>query len=147
MASRTWSPQTIQATGRERHLLLPRLVAGLPLLAIGLMHVFDDTAPMRPLVEAARLPAAGILSPLAVAAEIVAGLLLLAGFYTRVGALVAIPVMAVAAYAHLVIDTWPNAAGEPPLLLPLAVFASAAYVLRRGGGSWSLDGLVMRRRP
>ena len=144
MATREWSPQAIQATGDEVHLVVPRLIAGLPLLAIGLMHVLDDTTPMRPLVEAAGLPAAGLLSPLAVAAEIVAGALLLSGFYTRLGALVAIPVMVVAAYAHLAIDVWPNSAGEPPIILPVVVLVCAVYVLYRGGGAWSVDALLTR---
>ena len=132
--------EDIQATGGERHIILPRLVAGLPLLAIGLAHVFDDTAPMRPLVEAAGLPAAALLSPLAVAIEIVAGALLLLGLYARLGGLLTVPTMLVAIYAHLAIDVWPNAGHEePPLALPIVVLAAAVYVLLRGAGAWSLD--------
>lgn len=129
----------IQATTGERHLLIPRLIAGLPLLLIGLAHVVDDTAPMRPLVEAAGFPAPALLSPIAVVAEIVAGALLLIGFYAELGALLAVATMAAAVYAHLAIDVWPNEAGEPPLALPLLVLAGAAYVLWRGAGAWSLD--------
>ena len=47
--------------------------------------------------------------------------------------------MAIAVYAHIVIDAWPNAEGEPPLALPLVVAACAAYVLWRGAGRWSVD--------
>jgi putative oxidoreductase len=141
MATRStgWALSDLSSAGNERHLIAVRLVAGLPLLLIGLAHVFDDAAPMRPLVEAAGLPAASVLSPAAVGIEIVAGVLLLLGLYARLGALLAIPTMAVAAYAHLAIDTWPNSAGEPPILLPVLVFASAAYVLLRGAGAWSID--------
>lgn len=137
--TRTWTLPRLQSTGDERHLIVPRLVAGLPLLVIGLAHVFDDTAPMRPLVEAAGLPAPALLSPIAVAIEIVAGALLLLGLYARLGALIAIPAMFVAVYAHLVIDAWPNAGGEPPIALPLVVIACAGYVLLRGAGAWSFD--------
>lgn len=147
--TRGWTFNEIQSTGAERHLIVPRLVAGIPLLFIGLAHVFDGTAPMRPLIEAADLPAAALLSPLAVSAEILAGVLLLLGLYARLGAIIAIPVMVVALYAHIVIDVWPNAAGEPPIALPLAVAACAAYVLVRGAGAWSLDRRLaaMNRRP
>ena len=79
----TWRTGALQTTGRDRHTIVPRLLAGLPLLGIGLAHVFDPGAPMKPLVEAANLPAASLLSPLAVAVEIVAGLLILAGFAVR----------------------------------------------------------------
>jgi uncharacterized membrane protein YphA (DoxX/SURF4 family) len=63
----------------------------------------------------------------------------LLGLYARLGALLALPAMAVAVYAHLAIDTWPNSAGEPPILLPILVFACASYVLLRGAGAWSVD--------
>jgi putative oxidoreductase len=130
----------VRRTGRERHLVIPRLIAGAPLLLIGLSHAFVDSTPMRPIVEAAGVPAAGVLSPVAVAAEIVAGALLLLGFLARPAALLAIGVMVVAVYAHLAIDVWPNVdAEEPPLALPLAVIACSAYVLWRGAGRWSLD--------
>ena len=100
---------------------------------------------MRPLVEAANLPAPALLSPLAVAVEVVAGLLILAGFYARLGAALAIPTMAVAVYAHIAIDVWPNGAdNEPPILLPIVVIACAGYVLWRGAGRWSLDRLASR---
>jgi uncharacterized membrane protein YphA (DoxX/SURF4 family) len=143
----TWRARDLRATGRERHAIVPRLIAGLPLLGIGLAHVFDPAAPMTPLVEAANLPAASLLSPIAVAVEIIAGLLILAGFYARIGAALAVPTMAVAVYVHLVIDVWPNGAGnEPPILLPLAVAACALYVLWRGAGRWSLDAVTSRSR-
>jgi putative oxidoreductase len=129
----------IQGTNGERHVIVPRLVAGLPLVAIGLAHVFDGSAPMRPLVEAADLPAAAILSPAAVAVEIIAGTLLLLGFYARLGSMLTIPTMLAAVYAHLAIDVWPNPADEPPIALPLIVMACATYVLIRGAGAWSLD--------
>lgn len=48
---------------------------------------------MRPLVEAAGFPFAPVISPVAVAFEIVAGLSLLLGLGARVGAFLAIPTM------------------------------------------------------
>jgi putative oxidoreductase len=130
----------LRATGSHRHVLAPRIIAGVPLLGIGLAHVFVAEAPMRPLVEAAGFPLAAVVAPLGVAVEIIAGVSLLLGLWARVGALLAIPTMLGALYAHLVIDVWPNGPeNEPPLALPIAVLVCAAYVLWRGAGRWSVD--------
>lgn len=100
---------------------------------------------MRPLVEAAGIPLAAIVSPLGVAIEILAGLSLLLGLWARVAALLAVPTMLGAIYAHIVIGVWPNGAqSEPPLVLPVAVLACSAYVLWRVAGRWSID---RRRDP
>lgn len=134
----------LRSTEPYRHLLVLRIVAGLPLLGLGMAHVVMPEAPMRPLVEAAGIPFPAIVAPLGVAAEIVAGLSLLLGAWARLGGLIAIPVMLGAVYAHLVIVVWPNGAeNEPPLALPIAVAIAAAYVVVRGAGHWSLD----HRRP
>lgn len=130
--------QAHQRTEPHRHMIFVRLIAGLPIFAIGVMHVFLADAAMRPIVEEMGAPLPAILSPLAVAIEIVAGLSLLAGAWARLGALLAIPVMIAATYSHLVIDVWPNP-DEPPLALPIVVALGAAYVLWRGAGRWSLD--------
>ncbi len=130
----------IRTTEPSRHLLPLRLVAAAPLLGIGLAHVLVPEAPMRPLVEAAGFPLAGVLAPLAVTAELVAGTLLLLGLWARIGAALAIPTMLGAVYTHVVVDVWPNVdAEEPPLMLPIVVLLIAGYVLWRGAGRWSLD--------
>ncbi len=139
--SSTLSAATLRQTQPNRHLLVPRLVAGLPLFGIGLIHIIDPELRMDPLVEAAGLPLVSVLAPLAVAIEVVAGAMLLAGLFARIGALLAIPTMLVAIYAHLTIDVWPNGAdNEPPILLPIVVAVCAAYILWRGAGRWSIDG-------
>ncbi|MBI4201804.1 MAG: DoxX family protein [Chloroflexi bacterium] len=130
----------LRVTGPYRHTLLPRIIAGVPLLGLGLAHVFVPEASMRMLVEAAGLPFAALLSPFAVAIEIVAGLSLLLGLWARIGGVLAVPAMLGAVYSHLIIDVWPNGAeNEPPLALPIIVMVCAAYVLWRGAGRWSLD--------
>ncbi len=126
------------------YLVVPRVIAGLPLLAIGLMHLMDPALGMRPLVEGAGIPFAGVVAPVAVAAEIVAGISLLLGLWARLGALLGVATMIAAVYSHLVIDVWPNGAeNEPPLALPIVVGVAAALVAWRGAGRWSFDG---RRR-
>jgi len=134
------SAERIRHTQSYRYTLLLRVVAGVPLLGIGLAHVFVPEAPMRPLVEAAGIPFAGVVSPVAVTIEVAAGLSLLLGLWARIGALLAIPTMLGAIYAHLVIGVWPNGPqNEPPIGLPVAVAACAGLVLWKGGGRWSAD--------
>jgi putative oxidoreductase len=143
ITSATRSPallERVRTTEPLRHLLPLRLVTAAPLLGIGLAHLLAPGAPMRPLVEAAGFPIPGLLAPLAVAAELVAGTLLVLGLWARIGAALAIPTMLGAVYTHLVVDVWPNVdAQEPPIALPVLVLLIASYVLQRGAGRWSLD--------
>jgi len=131
----------LRATEPSRHLLLPRVIAGVPLLVSGLTHLLVPEAPLRPLVEAAGFPLAAVISPIAVAVKIVAGVSLLLGLWARIAGLVAVPIMLGAIYSHLVIDVWPNAPEmqEPPMVAPVTVLVAAAYVAWRGAGRWSLD--------
>ena len=72
--------------------------------------------------------------------EIITGLLLGIGLFSRVGALVVILMMAVATYVHLVVQdptVFPLQPGEP--VIPIITLGMAAYVVWRGGGAWSLD--------
>lgn len=46
--------------------------------------------------------------------------------------------MAVAFYAHLVIEEWPSPANEPPFALPLVILVASAIILWGGAGRWGL---------
>ena len=127
-----------RATGPHWDAFAVRLIGGVPLLLIALAHIARPGAEMLPIVDAMGLPAPELLARLAVAVELAAGLAIVLGDWTRLGALLAIAVMSVAFYAHLVIDVWPNP-NEPPTALPLVILACAAFLLWRGGGRWSLD--------
>lgn len=72
--------------------------------------------------------------------EILVGIVLGIGLFTRLAAVVVVGIMAVASYVHLVVDDpslFPLQPSEP--IIPLVVIVICAYVLFRGGGSWSKD--------
>lgn len=130
--------------------LLPRALAGAPLLFFGVMHL-SGAMPMRPLVEAAGFPMPAAMAVAAPLAQILAGLLLLAGALARAGAVVAIGTMLGAILTHIRIpnDQWPmptptdpNAVGvEPSFMIGLAamVIVCALVVVIKGAGAVSID--------
>jgi uncharacterized membrane protein YphA (DoxX/SURF4 family) len=132
-------------TTAHKHLVVVRILAGGPLLVFGLMHL-AGIAPMRPIVEAAGFPAPEMSAVLAPIGQVVAGLMILAGLFTRIGAAIAIAVMlgAVAAHIRIPSDGWPQPDGsvgqEPPLVwLALAIILLSGYLIWRGAGPWSVD--------
>ncbi len=73
-------------------------------------------------------------------AEMVTGIILIFGFFSRLASLVVIIMMLVATYVHAVVDdpTLFPLQPEAPII-PLVAVAMAAYVLWRGSGAWSID--------
>ena len=72
--------------------------------------------------------------------EILVGVVLGVGFFTRLAAVVVIGIMTVATYVHIVVDDpalFPLQPSEP--IIPLAVIVMCVYLLWRGGGSRSKD--------
>tara|TARA_R110000782_G_scaffold102243_2_gene189222 strand:- start:3210 stop:3620 length:411 start_codon:yes stop_codon:yes gene_type:complete len=126
-------------TDRSKLTIIPRLLAGAPLTALNIMHL-TGAAPLRPILEGANIPLPGLNAIVAPAAGLIAGVLLLAGAFARVGALIGIGSMSVALYTHAVSD-WPD---EPPIALPIVVLLASAWVLYKGAGTWSIDA---RRQP
>ncbi len=66
--------------------------------------------------------------------------MLIVGLYSRVASLVAIVMMMVAAYVHLVVDNpdlFPLQPEAP--IIPLVTILLCSYVFSAGGGLWSLD--------
>lgn len=77
--------------------------------------------------------------------EIVLGILLAVGWFTRPAVVVVTGIMVVATYVHLVVDDpslFPLQPREP--VIPLIVIVCCAYLLWRGAGAWSLDLKDMR---
>ena len=72
--------------------------------------------------------------------EIVLGGMLIMGLFGRVASLVAIVMMIVATYVHLVVhnpELFPLQPEEP--IIPLVTILLCLYVLWAGSGSWSID--------
>ncbi len=72
--------------------------------------------------------------------EIILGTILITGFYSRIGAVMIIPIMLVAIYVHITVSNpaaFPAQPQEP--FIPIAVIIMAVIVLVKGGGNWSLD--------
>jgi uncharacterized membrane protein YphA (DoxX/SURF4 family) len=72
--------------------------------------------------------------------EISLGIILLLGYYSRIGAVMIMPIMLVAIYVHITVSNpaaFPAQPQEP--FIPIAVIIMAVIVLIKGGGNWSLD--------
>ena len=72
--------------------------------------------------------------------ELFLGIVLAIGILVRPAALVVIGIMVVATYVHVVVDDpslFPLQPDEP--IIPAIVMLGSAYLLWRGGGSWSRD--------
>jgi len=130
-----------ETAAAPKHLIVPRLIAGLPLLILGAKH-FIDPEHFRKVLEVSGLPGPiDVMVIAAPAAEVLAGVLLLLGLFARVGGLLGIATMAPAILSTVKIMNL-DAADKPfvpPLPLPIIVLLCAAYVLIRGAGAWSID--------
>ena len=72
--------------------------------------------------------------------EMLLGITLLVGIYVRLSAVIAAVIMVVATYVHVVADDpslFPLQPVEP--IGPLVLLIGLAYLLWRGGGTWSID--------
>jgi putative oxidoreductase len=126
-----WSP---------RILSILRIMAGLLFLEHGLSKFFGFPVPF---------PLPGPLPPLLMAAgtiELVAGVLISLGLFTRLAAFIASGEMAVAYFMqHAPKGFWPLANGGEGAILFCFVFLYLAFA---GPGPWSVDAMLARgKRP
>lgn len=130
---------SVQKTSSQKWILALRLVAGLPLLGLGAKH-FIDPEHFRSILKASGLPLVDVSMMAAPVAECLAGLLLLSGWYARIGGLLGVATMVPALVATVKIM---GLEGEkpfvPPLPLPIVVLLCSALVIYFGGGAWSVD--------
>lgn len=130
----------LRKTEKIKWLIVPRVIAALPLVVFGSFHL-TGMSPLREILLRANIPFPGINFYLAPLVMVLAGLSMGLGFYTRIGAAAASFAMLVAAYSKLVIEEWPGPM-EIPLALPLVVLGACAVLLVKGAGAWSLDAKV-----
>lgn len=140
-----FSIQSIRQTEAQWGGPIARLVAGLPLLLIGVQHL-TGAAPLEPILRGTPIPFPELNALAASIMEPVAALLLLSGGFARIGGLLGLGAMAGAFVSHLTFEAyeridgsvfaWPD---EPSIALPIGVTVACLYVLFAGGGKFSLD--------
>lgn len=129
--------QALRQTTQEKWLLIPRILAALPLTVFGSFHL-TGMSPLMEILRRAHIPFPELNFYLAPLVMVIAGLSMGLGFYARLGAVLASVAMLVATYSKLVIEKWPGPM-EPPLALPLGVLLCCLVILGRGAGVPSLD--------
>jgi putative oxidoreductase len=124
-----WQPQL---------LALLRIVTGLLFLEHGLMKLFHFPAAQMPGPLPTLLVVAAVI-------ELVAGVLVTLGLFTRLAAFVASGEMAVAYFmGHFPKSPWPGVNMGDAAILFCFVFL---YLAAAGAGAWSVDGARMRNAP
>ena len=140
----------LQQTTNKAFPIVPRLIAGGILTFFSLKH-FSDPGHFANIMTAAGLPMVDLNVWAASATELIAGILLLSGFLTRLGGLLGIATMVPAIIATLTIagldpENLPGGLTEvpfvPPLPLPIVTMVTSLIALVLGGGKFSLDKMM-----
>ena len=140
----------LQQTTDKAFPVVPRLIAGGILTFFSLKH-FSDPGHFANIMTAAGLPMVDLNVWAASATELIAGILLLSGFLTRLGGLLGIATMVPAIIATLTIagldpENLPGGLTEvpfvPPLPLPIVTMVTSLIALVLGGGKFSLDKMM-----
>jgi uncharacterized membrane protein YphA (DoxX/SURF4 family) len=130
--------QQLRQTRPRKIVLLPRLLAGVPLVVFSAMHVMNPHH-FRDILTAGGMPMVDVNVWAASSAEMLGGVLLLTGFFARVGGLLGIGTMVPAILTTVRLASLPDAPMVPPLPMPIMVFLASTVVLMLGGGAWSGD--------
>ena len=137
----------LQQTNNSPIPIVPRLIAGGILTFFSIKH-FGDPDHFRHILTAAEFPMVDLSVWAASAMELIAGLLLLSGFFTRIGGLLGVAAMAPAIIATLKIagldaENLPGGLTEvpfvPPLPLPIITLVTSVIAIIIGGGKLSID--------
>ena len=140
----------LQQTTDKAFPIVPRLIAGGILTFFSLKH-FSDPGHFANIMTAAGFPMVDLNVWAASATELIAGILLLSGFLTRLGGLLGIATMVPAIIATLTIagldpENLPGGLTEvpfvPPLPLPIVTMVTSLIALVLGGGKFSLDKMM-----
>jgi uncharacterized membrane protein YphA (DoxX/SURF4 family) len=130
--------QRLRSTTPRKIVLLPRLLAGIPLVGFSAMH-FMNPQHFRDILTAGGVPMVEVNVWAASAAEMLGGVLLLTGFFARIGGLLGVGTMVPAILTTVKLAGVAGAPMVPPLPLPIMVLVASAVVLVLGGGAWSGD--------
>jgi uncharacterized membrane protein YphA (DoxX/SURF4 family) len=129
---------TIQGTTDWGVLLLLRVVVSLPLLFFGVLHLVSPDV-LREVLVTAGMPLVYLHSVLVPLVEVLAGVLLLVGFLTRLGAVLAFGVMVPAILVTLQVKEGGAGAALPAVALPVTVAVASFFLALLGGGPGSID--------
>ena len=130
--------QRLQQTTPRKIMLLPRLLAGVPLVFFGISH-FMNPQHFRDILTAGGVPMVEVNVWAAASALVLGGVLLLTGFFARVGGLLGVVTMVPAIVVTVRLASVPDPPFVPPLPVPIVVLVASAVVLVLGGGAWSAD--------
>jgi putative oxidoreductase len=132
----------IRKTSESKFLGVIRVVLGIIFLMTGVMKLFFPTfteAWLGQLTQAG-IPLVTLNFFFVPAIEIILGLLLLKGFYTRFFTLIIFPMMLVAIYVHFEVEDANLFPIQPKFpIVPIIVIIMAIMLLRKGAGCWSDD--------
>ena len=123
----------------DRMLAVFRIVAGLIFITAGTMKVFGLPASPHtpPFVPMSQIGIGSLM-------EVVGGILIVLGLFTRPTAFILAGEMAVAYFQfHAPGSFWPTVNMGIPAILYCFLFL---YLMVAGPGAWSLDGMLARRR-
>jgi uncharacterized membrane protein YphA (DoxX/SURF4 family) len=137
--------QRLRQTTPRKILVLPRLLAGVPLVVFSAMH-FMNLDHFRDILTASGVPMVEVNVWVASSAEMVGGVLLLTGFFARIGGLLGAGTMVPAVLTTVRLASLPDAPMVPPLPLPVMVLVASGVVLVLGGGAWSGDAQRQKSR-
>lgn len=151
-AATTCPVSCLLRTSDAKFLFVLRLVAALPLLFFGVLHFIKPTA-FAEILIASGVPFVESNKFAAPALEVLAGLLLIAGFFTRLGGVLAVFTMGPAIYGTFAIhaltpDHLPPGLAKipqvPPLVVPIVILLIGLLLAILGGGGYSVDHKLTR---
>ena len=134
--------KNIRKTKDNKLLGILRVVLGFIFLISGVMKLFIPSfteAWLGQLIQAG-IPIVALNFFLVPSIEIILGLFLLKGFFTRFFILIVFPIMLVTIYVHFAVDDSSLFLIQPKFpIVPIILIVMATLLLRYGAGSWSDD--------
>jgi putative oxidoreductase len=126
-----WSPRVLS---------ILRIVTGLLFAQHGMMNLFHIPAP-----QPGAPDPLGTMLTIGSWIDLIGGLMIALGLFTRLAAFICSGMMAVAYFTyHLPNGVYPALNGGEPAVLDCFMFF---YLVFAGGGAWSFDALLRKERP